>query len=197
VDQLRYFMLKAMPFGNDGDFSRERMIETINADLANNIGNLAQRTLSMIQKNCEGRVPSHADYSQQDKEYSANSAHYITIQKHMAQFEYQEAADYIVRLSRACNEYIDVKAPWTLRKEGKQAEMEHVLYVLAENVRRIALLLQPFCPQAAEKILDQLAIPAGERDFKSFEKALIPGTSLPVPEGVFPRLQMEEKKGAA
>lgn len=197
VDQLRYFMLKAMPFGNDGDFSKDRMIETINADLANNIGNLAQRTLSMIQKNCGGVVPEGGEYSQYDKEQSTNAAHLGKMQSLMQNFDYQQVTWYLVSLSKACNDYIDKQAPWTLKKEGKQAEMEHVLYVLAENVRRIALLLQPFCPQAASKILDQLAIPANERDFAAFEKTLKPNTPLPTPEGVFPRLQPTEQKGAA
>lgn len=197
VDQLRYFMLKAMPFGNDGDFSKERMIETINADLANNIGNLAQRTLSMIQKNCGGRVPTHGEYTEEDVKHIVNAANLRSATQAMQRFNYQEALAWILTLSKNSNEYIDAKAPWTLKKEGKQAEMEHVLYVLAENVRRIALLLQPFCPQAAEKILDQLAIPAGQRRFESFEVNLIPGTPLPVPEGVFPRLQADAKKDVA
>lgn len=193
IDQLRYFMLKAMPFGNDGDFSKERMVDVINADLANNIGNLAQRTLSMIQKNCGGVVPAVGSYSQDDKEYSANSAHYQSIQAFMQEFNFQATTDMIINLSNAANEYIDKMAPWKLKKENP-AQMEHTLYVLAENVRKIAILLQPFCPSAAAKLLDQLAVPEGQRSFAHLaaDFALKPGTPLPIPQGVFPRLQLEE-----
>lgn len=198
VDQLRYFMLKAMPFGNDGDFSRERMIETINADLANNIGNLAQRTLSMIQKNCGGRVPEPQtyDYFGISQEITVSQAANIDSQGFM---DYTAFLNLLISISRNANEFIDHKAPWTLKKEGKQAEMEGVLYILAESIRHIAVLLQPFCPTAASKLLDQLAVPTDQRTFAylTAQYALTPGTQLPAPEGVFPRLQVEEKKGAA
>ena len=203
IDQLRYFMLKAMPFGNDGDFSQERMVEVINADLANNIGNLAQRTLSMIQKNCEGRVPDYAlqkvdgrifgrmamDGEQNEIGLKGQYLEPIT------GFNFMDGLFFLAARARDANEYIDEKAPWTLRKEGKQEELEHVLYTLAEIIRHIGILLQPVCPDAAAKLLDQLAVPEEERTFAHLteEFALKPGTPLPKPEGIFPRLQVKEK----
>ena len=193
IDPLRYFLLKAMPFGNDGDFSQERMIELINADLANNIGNLAQRTLSMIQKNCEGRVPRFQTYDcfRLNPEIDIHEA----VTRNQQYIDYQFYAGLITKMASNANEYIDEKAPWTLRKEGKQEELEQVLYTLAESIRHIAILLQPFCPTAAEKLLDQLAVPKEKRYFAHLTAgyALEPGTTLPKPEGVFPRLQVAEK----
>jgi methionyl-tRNA synthetase len=200
VDQLRYFMLRAMPFGNDGDFSRERMIETINADLANNIGNLAQRTLSMIQKNCGGVVPEYpAQVIEADKPLFLDKTHEAlkNYKAAMQSFSYQEALQAITELGSAANGYIDQKEPWALKKTDP-VRMGQVLYVLAETARIIAIMLQPFAPQAATKILDQLVVPQNQRSFAHLtaEFALKPGTPLPAPEGVFPRL-MTEKKGAA
>jgi methionyl-tRNA synthetase len=200
VDQLRYFMLKAMPFGNDGDFSKDRMIETINADLANNIGNLAQRTLSMIQKNCGGVVPEF--FNVQDDEMQiidlSRSRLKSLMPVFMEDFDYLEALNAIIRAAGASNLYIDKKAPWQLKKSDERM-MQNVLYFLAESVRGIAIALQPFCPNAASKLLDQLVVPANERTLAhlTMEFSLKPGTPLPAPEGVFPRLQPTEQKGAA
>lgn len=194
VDPLRYFMLKAMPFGNDGDFSQSRMVEVINADLANNIGNLAQRTLSMIQKNCGGVVPEsnpeiHITPSKSSGFYMRDQ-----FEVDMLRFDYQGYLSRLLAFASDANEFIDREAPWKLKKENPE-RMGYVLYALAEAVRSIAIELQPFCPTAASKLLDQLAVPAGERTFAHLtaEYALKPGTPLPAPEGVFPRLQAEEK----
>lgn len=201
VDQLRYFMLKAMPFGNDGDFSRERMVEIINADLANNIGNLAQRTLSMIQKNCDGKVPVK-DEAILEKDDNALLFHgYVDQQgtakkerEKMAAGRFHEIIPGILQAAGEANEYIDRQEPWKLKKENPK-RMASVLYHLAEEVRCIAIMLQPFCPTAAAKLLDQLAVPEDQRSFAHLTAnyALKPGTLLPKPEGVFPRLQIEEK----
>ena len=172
-----------MPFGNDGDLSRQRMAEIINADLANNIGNLAQRTLSMIYKHFDGVIPEASnieDFGWQN--------HVQNIEKEMSDFQYQNALVQIIELSSKANGYIDEKAPWTLRKEGKMDEMGVVLYNLAEAIRKIAILLLPFCPIAANKLLDQLNISEAGRDFKSLEKPLEQGSRINQPEGVFPRV---------
>lgn len=202
VDQLRYFMLKAMPFGNDGDFSQERMVEVINADLANNIGNLAQRSLSMIQKNCEGRVPEGELYV--DGEITnaegkpvqsfSDTGFFKLLEQKMINFEYSEYLNYLIALCMVQNIAFDALAPWNLKKQGRTAEMERALYCTAEFIRWIAILLQPFCPTSASKLLDQLAVSEDERTFAHLteEFALKPGTELPKPEGVFPRLQVEE-----
>ena len=193
VDQLRYFMLKAMPFGNDGDFSESRMIETINADLANNIGNLAQRSLSMIQKNCDGKVPSYSNKQEalMNKLYDKNRNGYLTA---MNEFRYNDALLELSDGAHTMNHYFADNAPWVLKKENPEL-MAEVLHYTVEGIRCIAILLQPFCPTAANQLLDQLAVPADERGFEhlSDKFALKPGAPLPKPEGVFPRLQVEEK----
>jgi methionyl-tRNA synthetase len=201
VDQLRYFLLKAMPFGNDGDFSKERMIETINADLANNIGNLAQRTLSMIQKNCDGKVPEYNDQFLEDADRKVLFFGYVSSEsaaKEQQQIEaggFVESLSGILKAATEANQYIDVQAPWTQKKENPE-RMKATLYHLAEVVRCIAIMLQPYCPVAAAKILDQLAVPLNQRNFMHLtpEFALTPNTPLPLPEGVFPRLQSEKKE---
>lgn len=195
VDQLRYFMLRAMPFGNDGDFSKERMVEVINADLANNIGNLAQRTLSMIQKNCGGVVPEYdgANAKTEDRPlfYDATHKALEEFRKHMQAFQYNLALQAVVDLGNAANLYIDQMQPWSLKKNDP-ARMGEVLYVLAETVRILVIMLQPFCPAAAAKLLDQLSIPENERSYSHLTAgyALKPGATLPIPQGVFPRLQL-------
>ena len=198
LDQVRYFMLRAMPFGNDGDFSRDRLAEVVNADLANNIGNLAQRVLSMIQKNCEGKVPDKIDndpYEILAEIKNISSASYFN---NMSPFISSQGVYFnlalanIAEAANRANIYIDKCAPWALKKEGKLEEMGGVLYNLAEAIRYIAILLQPFCPDAAGKILDQLSIPEDERKFEHLteEYALKSGTILPKPEGVFPRIDV-------
>ncbi len=202
LDQLRYFMLRAMPFGNDGDFNRERLAEVVNADLANNIGNLAQRTLSMIQKNCDGKVPEfgedNTDLLEEVKTIlsidNRNPGSYFS---NMRSDSYKHSIGFdmalmdVMAASSRTNEYFAENAPWALKKEGKLDEMGNVLYHTAEAIRRIAIVLQPFCPTAAGKILDQLAVPQNQRMFKHLtdEFALQSGTKLPAPEGVFPRIE--------
>lgn len=203
IDPLRYFMLKAMPFGNDGDFSRERMVDVINADLANNIGNLAQRTLSMIQKNCDGVVPAYDPQTLEQGDKDLLDFGYVSKDgavkacNDAASGNFLALLNGILEATGRANQYIDEQAPWKLKKENPE-RMKTVLYRLAEIVRCAAIMLQPFCPEAAPKLLDQLAVPENERSFAHLNDAfaLKPGTPLPVPAGVFPRIQLEEKAAA-
>ncbi len=194
LDQTRYFLMREIPFGNDGDFSREKMVTRINADLANNIGNLAQRVLSMINKNCDGIVPEF-HFEESDKKLLSFA--FVQADKIRNEIIYDQhfsrALELIGQIATRANEHIDSNAPWKLKKENPE-RMKSVLYTLAECLRRIGLLLQPFVPDAAAKLLDQLAIPADHRLFHTVGagSALRPGTKLPAPEGLFPR--WEEKK---
>jgi methionyl-tRNA synthetase len=198
IDQTRYFLMREVPFGNDGNFSKEAMAERINSDLANNIGNLAQRTLSMIAKNCGGKVPNFVEKNlihEHNLEMCYEFSSKISVPINF--FNFNTIAECIVAIATDANISIDQKAPWTLKKEGKTEEMEHVLYVLAESIRCIAIMMQPFMPIAAKKLLLQLGYT--EEDFNnefggvpfsqlSPENALVPGTELPKPQGVFPRI---------
>ena len=193
LDQVRYFLLREVPFGNDGDFSRAAMIHRINSDLANDFGNLAQRVLSMIQKNCDAAVPNPGAYSGDDTAFldSANSL-IAELRPLMERQALHAALESLWGVVRAANSYVDRQAPWTLRKTDPK-RMATVLYVLAETIRHLAILVQPFMPDAAGKMLDQLAVPDDARDFSHLGPghALHAGVALPKPEGVFPRIEAE------
>ena len=195
LDQSRYFLLREVPFGSDGDFSRDQAISRINSDLANGLGNLAQRTLSQIAKNCEGRVPAHGDFTAEDKallDQAYNLAN--ALRKDFDKFAFHRGIETIWRTVYDANAYIDAQAPWTLKKTDI-ARMGTVLYVLAETIRCLAISIQSIVPQSAAKMLDQVASPLDKRMYAhiSSEYALKSGTDLPTPEGVFPRIQPEDK----
>ncbi|MDH5188097.1 MAG: methionine--tRNA ligase [Rhodospirillaceae bacterium] len=198
LDQVRYFLLREVPFGNDGDFSRSAMVGRMNSELANDLGNLAQRVLSMVNKNCDGSVPKHGEFNPDDNTMLA-SAHTMIdgVKKHIDNQSFNDALEVIWLVIRASNAYVDAQAPWKLKKEDP-ARMETVLYVLVETIRHIALMLQPFMPDTMGKMLDQLAISHEHRSFRFLGSAhaLVSGTALPTPEGVFPRFVAEEEKGA-
>ena len=191
IDQLRYALLREVTFGQDGDFSHASAATRINAELANNIGNLSQRTLSQIAKNCEGRVPMPGLLEDADKEllHICGQELLVTIRAEMEKAQFSKVIEEIVKAGHAANLYIDTQAPWTLKKTD-MARMNTVLYVLAEAIRNIAILLQPFCPGAAAKMLDQLSIDPEARQFDNVGSlhALAAGTALPTPTGVFPRI---------
>ena len=189
LDQVRYFLLREIPFGNDGDFSHRAMVQRMNSDLANGLGNLAQRVLSMINKNCGEQVPQPGAFTDADKKL-LGSAHELLakVRPLMTEQSFHRALEAIWQVVGDGDRYVDEQAPWTLKKTNP-ARMATVLYVLAETVRHLAILVQPFMPQAAAKILNQLAASPGARSFTALGEggALKPGTSLPKPEGVFPR----------
>ncbi|MGL6043724.1 MAG: methionine--tRNA ligase, partial [Sandaracinobacteroides sp.] len=187
VDQLRYYLLRAIQFGQDGEWSHEAIGRRINADLANDLGNLAQRTLSMIAKNCEGRLPLDGPATEADQALlqgvstlldDARAAH-TAVRPDLA-------LDAIWARVSAVNGYLNEMAPWTLRKTDP-ARADVVLYHAAECIRRIALLVQPAMPASAALLLDQLAVAHTERCFSAFKSTLQTGVQLPVPYGIFPR----------
>ena len=187
VDQLRYFLLREVPYGQDGSFSREQIIQRINSELANDYGNLAQRVLSFIGKNVGAKVPTKGSYTADDEQMLGMAREALgQVRTAFDNFAYHQALEAIWTVIRAANVYVDKQAPWSLRKTDP-ARMETVLYVLCEVVRRVAILTQPFMPNASQKLLGQLAVPANKRDFAALEMTLVEGTPLPTPQGVFPR----------
>ncbi len=189
LDQVRYFLLREIPFGNDGDFSHRAMVQRINSDLANGLGNLAQRTLSLIAKNCEAKVPEPGALTDADKKLLASAHELLSkLRPLFLEQQFHRVLEAIWQVVGDGDRYITEQEPWKLNKTDP-ARARTVLYVLAETVRHLAILVQPFMPQSIERMLNQLAVPAEARTFASLgEKgALKPGTPLPKPEGVFPR----------
>jgi methionyl-tRNA synthetase len=194
LDPTRYFLLREVPFGNDGDFSHAAMVRRLNHDLANDYGNLVQRVLSMIARNCAGRVPEPGPRADADESLlAAAGALPATLRPLVAELQLHRALEAIWEVVGAANRYADAQAPWSLRRTDPP-RMATVLWTLAETIRRLAVLTQPFVPGASAAILDQLAVPAGARSFAALDGAagLVPGTGLPPPAGVFPRFVAPE-----
>lgn len=197
LDQTRYFLLREVPFGNDGDFSKRSMIARMNNELANDYGNLAQRVLSMIAKNLKGVTPTPGDLSDDDKNLLGMAAGLPdALRPLMDAQSFNEALERIWIVVRESNAYVDRQAPWALRKTDPE-RMGTVLYVLAETIRRLAIMTQPFMPDASAALLDQVSAPADARDIAAIADApLAPGTELPKPQGVFPRYQGDDEDAA-
>ncbi len=187
LDQVRYYLLREVPFGNDGYISHETMVGRINSDLANDFGNLAQRVLSMIAKNCEGKVPPPGAFTEADERLLEEAEILLTdMRVDMHRQAFHTALMRVWEVIAAANRYVDEQAPWTLRKTDPP-RMATVLYVAAETVRHLAILSQPIMPDAMGRMLDQLGADSGKRDFTALGDSLEPGIPLPKPEGVFPR----------
>ncbi len=189
VDQLRYFLLREVPFGQDGNYSHSAIINRINADLANNLGNLAQRSLKMIAKNYEGRVPEAGEFSQSDKNILMQA--YELLEKTRPAIENQKihkALELIWNVASDANRYFDGNAPWALRKTDPE-RMNTVLYVTAELIRIIAIMAQPVMPGSCGRLLDLLCVGKELRNFSNAnsEYALAAGSNLPAPQAVFPK----------
>ena len=195
LDQVRYFLLREVPFGQDGNYSHEAIVNRTNADLANDLGNLAQRSLSMIAKNCAGKVPERGELLAADKALLAQAEDALsTARKAMAEQAIHTALAAVFSVVAEANRYFAGQEPWALRKTDPK-RMETVLYTTAEAVRRIGILCQPFIPGSAAKLLDLLALGVEARQFDqiSDRHALATGTALPTPQPVFPRYVEQEK----
>lgn len=188
LDSVRYFFLREVPFGQDGVFSDSSIITRINADLANDLGNLAQRSLSMIAKNCNAAVPKHGPFTEHDEALLSKAEKALTdMCGAMENFAPHLALAHIFSVVAEANRYFAGQEPWKLRKSDIK-RFTTVLYVTAETLRRIALMLLPFIPQSAHALLDMLAVPQSERLFKHIKhKKLAAGAVLPAPSPIFPR----------
>ncbi|MDD1498860.1 methionine--tRNA ligase [Agrobacterium sp. CNPSo 3708] len=189
LDQVRYFFLREVSFGQDGSYSEEGIATRINADLANGIGNLASRSLSMIVKNCDGQIPTPGPYTDEDKAMlAAADALLASCRDEMNKQMIHKALASIIAVVSETDRYFASQEPWALKKTDPE-RMGTVLYVTAEVVRQIGILLQPFMPASCEKLLDLVASPADKRDFAALGEAgrLVPGTPLEAPKPVFPR----------
>jgi len=189
VDQMRYFFLREVPFGQDGSYNHEAIVARINADLANDFGNLAQRSLSMIAKQYQGTLPAPGEFTDNDRAILAQADGMIALARSaMATQQIHQALNAVWAVVAEANRYFAGEAPWALAKTDP-ARQGTVLYVTAEVVRKIAILAQFAMPQASAKLLDILGIPdeARSRNFAALERRITPGTTLPAPAPVFPR----------
>jgi methionyl-tRNA synthetase len=189
VDQMRYFFLREVPFGQDGNYNHEAIVARINADLANDLGNLAQRSLSMIAKQLGGVLPEPGEFTDNDKAILAEADAMLGASRTaMATQQIHQWLNVVWSVVAEANRYFAGEAPWALAKTDP-ARQKTVLYVTAEVVRQIAILTQPVMPDASKKLLDSLGIPDEQqaRDFAALGTRIKAGTPLPPPVGVFPR----------
>ncbi|MBN8483379.1 MAG: methionine--tRNA ligase [Sphingomonadales bacterium] len=196
VDALRYFLMREVAFGQDGSYSPEAIVTRCNAELANSFGNLAQRSLSMIFKNLDGKLadftPAEVDIALLNDVKDVCS---VQLPRSFAALEFSDGLDAWMRVIFACNQYVDEQAPWTLKKTDPE-RMRAVLQTLFMAVRDLAIAIRPVTPQAADKLLDQMGIPGDQRRFSDlsdsewFERLSTSGFELAQPVGVFPRLEL-------
>jgi methionyl-tRNA synthetase len=191
LDPVRFFLLREVPFGNDGNFSRKALVSRLNVELANDLGNLAQRSLSLIARNCGGALPARAAVTAEDAAMlGAAEALPAQLRARMDVQGFSDALEDVWKVIRAANAYIDRQAPWALRKTDP-ARMEAVLRVLVDVLLVVATVLQPVMPGSMARMLDQLGVPGGARALADLATPLPAGAALPAPQGVFPRFVEE------
>ena len=187
LDPVRFFLLREVPFGGDSDLNRRSLINRLNVELANDLGNLAQRTLSQIARNLGGVLPERPTLTEDDAGLLAQASLLPDLlRSQMSRFALTDGLEEVWKVVRACNSYIDRQAPWTLRKTDPE-RMAAVLRVLHDAIRAIATVLQPYMPDSMGKLLTQLSVNDDERSFLALDTALPGGRVLPAPQGLFPR----------
>ena len=189
LDAVRYFLLRALPFGSDGDFSHRAIVGRMNDDLANDYGNLAQRVLTMVNRNCGATVPEPGAFTSADDALLGAAEGLVeTVRADLGEQSFHRALIHIWEVVGQANRYVDEQAPWVLRKEDP-ARMATVLYVVIETLRHLAVLTQPYMPAASGRMLDQLGVAENARTLAALgpDGRLAPGTPLPKPEPIFPR----------
>jgi methionyl-tRNA synthetase len=196
VDQLRFFFLREIPFGQDGNYSHEAIVNRINADLANDLGNLAQRSLSMVGKAFGGVLPAPGEFTAEDRAILASADAMIGIaREHMKTQALHQVLNTIWAVVADANRYFASEAPWAKAKTDPKRQGT-ILYVTAEVLRRVAICSLPFMPGSAARLLELLAVRAEEQDFAALEsgKRIAAGITLPPPAPVFPRYVEPETK---
>jgi methionyl-tRNA synthetase len=189
LDAVRYFLLREVPFGQDGDFSRSALVNRLNGELANALGNLANRTLSLIQRNCDATLPAPAETAPGDAALRGLVAALpATVGGHLDRQEYHLALEAVMALAREANGYITVEAPWALKKTDP-VRMAVVLRHLHDTLRALATVLQPFMPDTMAKLLAQLGVPEEARGLDHLATPLPAGLPLPAPEPLFKKVE--------
>jgi len=202
VDALRYFFLREVSFGQDGSYSAEAIVTRVNADLANSFGNLAQRTLSLIFKNCDGYLPEIHGHHREDEELFRTIGNSVSneIPNHFQNLAMSQGLESWIQAVFACNAYIDAQAPWALKKADPK-RMETILATLFISIAQLAVAALPVIPESAKKLLDQMGIPKAVRNFEMIGTHWYSGLAesnyrLEQPQGLFPRLELPLDEGS-
>lgn len=198
-DAIRYFLLREVPFGQDGVFTPDALVQRLNFDLANDFGNLVHRTAAMINRFVDGVVPTPSDVEAIDEDIRKLAQQTVlNVNQHMDEMQFSIALTDIWKLVRQANKYIDETAPWSLNKSGNQRRLQTVLYNMAETVRYITVLIQPFMTKAPQAIETQYGFTPEQMTWESLEKfgQLKPGVRVQQGNPLFPRLDMEQELGA-
>jgi methionyl-tRNA synthetase len=194
LDQVRHFLLRDVPFGNDGSYSEEAIVHRVNGDLANGIGNLAQRSLSMIFKNCDAEIPDAGEWTSADEAILGQVGPTLEVMRQAIDVQaIHQAIEAAWALIGEADRYLASEEPWVLKKTDP-ARMATVLYVAAEVIRNIAILIRPFISTSSDKLLDMLRISDSDRDFDCLGERhrIKPGTKIEQPKGLFPRINLEK-----
>lgn len=202
VDALRYFFLREVSFGQDGSYSAEAIVTRVNADLANSFGNLAQRTLSLVFKNCDGYLPEIHEHNHDDEELFRTIGNVVSIEipNHFQNLAMSQGLESWMQAVFACNAYIDAQAPWALKKTDPE-RMETVLATLFIAIAQLAVAALPIIPENAGKLLDQMGIPISVRNFEMIGSHWYSGHAesnfrLQQPQALFPRLELPVEEGS-
>lgn len=189
ADQFRYFLMREVPFGLDGDFSEKALINRVNGDLANDLGNLVSRTIAMANRYLKGKVPARASGGYLRERALQTLEEYCAFMEELA---FQRALMSLFEMVGALNKYIDSTAPWTLYKEKREKQLEEVLYNCLESLRFLAIMMYPFMPSSAERLWSMLGFPKGIAPgaLKTRWGELPEGQQLQKPEPLFPRVEV-------
>ena len=192
IDQVRYFLLKEIPFGQDGNFSEELLVNRINSDLANDFGNLVQRVLTMIQKYNSGNIPKYDNLNENDlslielpkKIYDINNVQ-------MNNYQFNIILENIWKIIRSANSYVDNNEPWNLHKNNNSKRLNNVLYTLVNTIYKVTILLQPFLPESSKKIFHLLK-QKEEISFSEIKNNIKEGVKLEISQPIFPRFYKKD-----
>jgi len=193
VDNVRYYLTAEVSFGNDGDFSLESFVARINGNLANDVGNLAQRVFTLCAKHCGGKIPAPKIITAKDESLLRSAEQALkSSEDYVSKQMLHRYCACIIEVATLGNKYIDSEAPWKLAKAGEMDKLDSVLYVLVELMRRISILLWPVMPKSCENILDQAGIPENMRSFNSLKDRVKPGSPMVSPSPVFPKIEISK-----